>query len=204
MRGRDIKRYRYDWAGLWLINTHNGVKGKYPRIDINEYPTIKAYLDSFGTKVTKRSDQGDTPYNLRNCVYMDDFDRPKIVYPNMTKYLPFVYDEKHFLTNQKCFIITGKFTAFLTAFFNSSLFKYCFRDSFPELQGGTRELSKIFFDKIPVIEVDGETDSKFKALVDDIQQEYTKEKAIEIDNIIFEMYKLSDDEKSEIGFVEIK
>ena len=204
MRGRDIKRYGYDWAGLWLINTHNGVKGKYPRIDIKYYPAIKAHLDSFGTKVTNRSDQGDTPYNLRNCAYMDDFNKPKIVYPNMTKYLPFVYDEKQFVTNQKCFIITGKYTAFLTAFFNSSLFKYCFRDSFPELQGGTRELSKIFFDKIPVIKVDQETDSKFKALVDDIQKEYTREKAIKIDNIMFDMYGLTEEEKRTIGFVEIK
>lgn len=203
MRGRDIKRYGYDWAGLWLINTHNGVKGKYPRIDINDYPVIKAHLDSFGTKVTNRADQGDTPYNLRNCAYLDDFDKPKIVYPNMTKYMPFVYDEKQFVTNQKCFIITGRFTAFLTVFFNSSLFKYCFRDSFPELQGGTRELSKIFFDKIPVIKVDQETDAKFKALVDDIQKEYTKEKAIKIDNIIFEMYGLTEEEKRTIGFVEI-
>ena len=204
MRGRDIKRYGYDWAGLWLINTHNGVKGKYPRIDINDYPVIKAHLDSFGTKVTNRADQGDTPYNLRNCAYLDDFNKPKIVYPNMTKYMPFVYDEKQFVTNQKCFIITGRFTAFLTAFFNSSLFKYCFRDSFPELQGGTRELSKIFFDKIPVIKVDKETDSKFKALVDEIQREYTREKAINIDNIIFDMYGLNEEEKRTIGFVEIK
>ncbi len=122
----------------------------------------------------------------------------------MTKFLPFYFDTKGFYQNDKSFMITGNHIAFLIAFLNSSLFKYCFIDNFPELQGGTRELRKIFFDKIPVIEVDGETDSKFKALVDDIQQEYTKEKAIEIDNIIFEMYKLSDDEKSEIGFVEIK
>ncbi|MBR2887984.1 MAG: type II restriction endonuclease [Bacteroidales bacterium] len=204
LRGRDIKRYGYDWAGLWLINTHNGVKGKYPRIDINDYPAIKAHLDSFGAKVSNRADQGDTPYNLRNCAYLDDFNKPKIVYPNMTKYMPFVYDEKQFVTNQKCFIITGRFTAFLTAFFNSSLFKYCFRDSFPELQGGTRELSKIFFDKISVIKVDKETDSKFKALVDEIQREYTREKAINIDNIIFDMYGLNEEEKRTIGFVEIR
>lgn len=49
----------------------------------------------------------------------------------MTKYLPFVYDDKEFLTNQKCFIITGKNVKFLTAFLNSSLFKYCLRDNFP-------------------------------------------------------------------------
>ena len=204
LRGRDIKRYGYDWANLWLINTHNGIKGVKPRIDINEYPAVKAHLDQYWDKISKRADKGDTPYNLRNCAYLDDFSQPKIVYPNMTKYLPFVYDDKKHLTNQKCFIITGENVAFLTAFFNSSLFKFCFRDSFPELQGGTRELSKIFFDKIPVIQVDFPTNEVFEKQLLDIQEEYTKSKAIEIDTMIFDLYNLSKEERQLIGFVEIE
>ena len=204
LRGRDIKKYGYDWANLWLINTHNGIKGVKPRIDINDYPAVKAHLDQYWDKISKRADKGDTPYNLRNCAYLDDFLRPKIVYPNMTKYLPFVYDDKQHLTNQKCFIITGENVAFLTAFFNSSLFKFCFRDSFPELQGGTRELSKIFFDKIPVIQVDFPTNELFEERLLDIQEEYTKSKAIVIDSIIFDLYNLSKEERELIGFVEIE
>ena len=204
LRGRDIKRYGYDWANLWLINTHNGIKGIKPRIDINDYPAVKAHLDQYWDKISKRADKGDTPYNLRNCAYLDDFFKPKIVYPNMTKYLPFVYDDKKHLTNQKCFIITGENVAFLTVFFNSSLFKFCFRDSFPELQGGTRELSKIFFDKIPVIQVDSPTNELFEERLLDIQKEYTKSKAIVIDSMIFDLYNLSKEERQLIGFVEIE
>jgi type I restriction-modification system DNA methylase subunit len=204
LRGRDIKRYGYDWAGLWLINTHNGVKGKFPRIDINDYPSVKAHLDQYWDKIEKRADQGDTPYNLRNCAYVDDFNKPKIIYPNMTKYMPFVYDDSAYTTNQKCFIITGKNVAFLTAFFNSSLFKFCFRDSFPELQGGTRELSKIFFDKIPVINVDSSIERKFKDIVQDIQLYYTKEKAHQIDIMFFDLFNLSDEERSVIGFIDFE
>ena len=126
------------------------------------------------------------------------------MYPNMTKYLPFVYDNEQHLTNQKCFIITGENVAFLTAFLNSSLFKFCFRDSFPELQGGTRELSKIFFDKIPVIQVDFPTNGLFEERLLDIQKEYTKSKAIEIDTMIFDLYNLSKEERELIGFVEIE
>ena len=100
-------------------------------------------------------------------LFLEDFYKPKIIYPNMTKYMPFVYDDKEYVTNQKCFIITGNHVAFLTAFLNSSLFKYCFRDSFPELQGGTREMSKIFFDKIPVIKVNDEIEFEFAFLVND-------------------------------------
>lgn len=204
LRGRDIKRYVYDWANLWLINTHNGIKGVKPRIDVNDYPAVKAHLDQYWDKISKRADKGDTPYNLRNCAYLDDFSQPKIVYPNMTKYLPFVYDDKKHLTNQKCFIITGENVAFLTVFFNSSLFKFCFRDSFPELQGGTRELSKIFFDKIPVIQVDFPTNKLFEERLLDIQKEYTKSKAIVIDSMIFDLYNLSKEERQLIGFVEIE
>ena len=71
LRGRDIKRYGYDWANLWIINTHNGIKGVKPRIDINEYPAVKAHLDQYWDKISKRADKGDTPYNLRNCAYLE-------------------------------------------------------------------------------------------------------------------------------------
>ena len=203
LRGRDIKRYGYDWADLWIINTHNGIKGKLTRVDVNEYPAIKAHLDQYWDKISKRTDKGDTPYNLRNCAYMEDFLKPKIIYPNMTKYMPFVYDNKAYYTNQKCFIITGQSLAYLTAFFNSSLFKFCFRESFPELQGGTREMSKIFFDRIPVLQVNDEDNEKFVELVNDIQREYSKEKAIQIDERLFNLYDLTTEEREAIGFVDI-
>ena len=203
LRGRDIKRYGYVDNGLYLINTHNGIRGRIPRINIDDYPAVKAHLNRYWNKIEKRTDKGDTPYNLRNCAYLEDFHKPKIIYPNMTKYMPFVYDNDRYVTNQKCFIITGKHVSFLTAFLNSSLFKYCFRDSFPELQGGTREMSKIFFDKIPVLKVVDEFDAEFEVLVNDIQRKYTKEKAITIDNKIFDLYKLNDNERIEIGYVEI-
>ncbi|MEK6510648.1 TaqI-like C-terminal specificity domain-containing protein [Myroides odoratimimus] len=210
LRGRDIKRYGYDFADLWLISTHNGIKEKnLKRIFIEGYPAIKKHLDQYYTQLEKRSDKGDTLYNLRNCAYMEDFSRPKVIYPNMTKFLPFVYDDKGFLTNQKCFIITGEKIAFLTAFLNSSLFKYCFRDNFPELQGGTRELSKVFFDKITVLKVTDEINQQFEKLILNIQSLKTENKKtknieIQVDNIIFDLYDVTVEERTEIGFIEIQ
>ena len=202
LRGKDIKRYGYKWADLWLINTHNGIKDKIEKIHIENYPAIKKHLDKYWKKIENRADQGDTPYNLRNCAYMDDFFKPKIIYPNMTKYMPFVYDDKNFFTNQKCFIITGECIAFLTLFLNSSLFKYCFRESFPELLGGTRELSKVFFDKIPVKKM---PDSEhIISMLKDIQNEFTEEKAKKIDDYIFSLYNLTEEERNIIGYIEIK
>ena len=137
-------------------------------------------------------------------MFMEDFSKPKIIYPNMTKYLPFYYDNDRYLTNQKCFIITGKNIAYLTAFFNSSIFKYCFIDNFPKLGENGREMSKIFFDKIPVYEVSDKQNQQFIYVVEDIQKEYTKQKAQKIDSMLFDLYGLTTEERKVIGFVEIQ
>ena len=214
LRGRDIKRYGYDWANLYLIAT-------FPsrHYDIDKYPAVKEYLLSFGIerleqtgkthvvngeKVKARKKTNNKWFETQDSIsYWEEFLKPKIIYPNMTKYLPFVFDNKKYLTNQKCFIITGKYVAYLTAFFNSSLFKYCFRDSFPELQGGTRELSKIFFDKIPVYKVSYTQNLQFQDAVEDIQKEYSKQKAQRIDSMLYDLYSLTEEERKAIGFVEI-
>ena len=133
----------------------------------------------------------------------EDFSKPKIMYPNMTKYLPFYYDEKGFYQNDKSFMITGAHVSYLAAFLNSSLFKFCFRDNFPELLGGTRELRKIFFDKTPVLQVSDYTNGIFREKVNAIQSNYTKEQAKEIDTRLFDLYNLTDDERKIIGLVEI-
>ena len=187
-----------------MINTHNGIRGQVERIQIEDYPAIKMHLDKYWDKIEKRADQGDTPYNLRNCAYMDDFNKPKIMYPNMTKYMPFYYDKKGFYQNDKSFMITGKHIPFLTAFLNSSLFKFCFRDNFPELLGGTRELRKIFFDKISVIKVSDEINNDFKREVTNLQSNYTREKATTIDRMLFDLYGLTEEERKVIGYIEIK
>ena len=169
LRGRDIKRYGYVENGLFLINTHNGIRGKLPRIDINDYPAVKAHLDRYWDKISARADKGDTPYNLRNCAYLEDFSKPKIIYPNMTKYMPFTYDNQGYLANQKCFIMTGMHLPYLTAFLNSNIFKICYRDCFPELQGGTRELSKIFFENIRIPQIDKLIEYDIENMLEDAQ-----------------------------------
>lgn len=100
--------------------------------------------------------------------------------------------------------MVGRHISYLTAMFNSSLFKYCFRDDFGTLFGGARTLSKIFFDKIPVKEVTDEVDAEFRKLVLDIQADYSAEKAKAIDQKIFDLYGLTPDEREAIGYIDIK
>ncbi len=203
LRGRDINRYRADWNGLWLIDTHNGY-GDIPPISIENYKAIKRHLDKFYPELEKRRDKGITPYNLRNCAYHAEFEKEKIIYPNMTKFLPFVYDNKNMYTNQKCFIITGKDLKYLLGWLNSKIFRSIFRDSFPELQGGTRELSKIFFKKIPVPIVT-ENNKKISQAVEFMVDKILAAKKVdisadttiiedEIDQLFYRLYALNREE----------
>ncbi len=156
VRGRDIIPYGISEYNF-LINVHNGIKTKIPPIPpivIDNYSAIKKHLDNFYPKLEKRGDKGDTPYNLRNCAYLEEFSKPKIIYPNMTSVFPFMYDEAQMLTNQKCFILTVQDESisllFLTSVFNSTLAKLWIWYNCPELQGGTREISKVYFEHFPV------------------------------------------------------
>ena len=122
LRGRDIKRYGYNWAELWLINTHNGVKGKIPRIRIEDYPAIKAHLDLYWDKIKDRADQGDTPYNLRNCAYLEEFMKPKIVYREIGFEMDACIVPEEWFVNNKLYLVTGEKIEYLLAFLNSKAF----------------------------------------------------------------------------------
>ena len=155
-RGRDIFAYGIS-DSEFLINVHNGIKEKNPPllpIRIDDYPAIKKHLDAFYPMLEKRGDKGDTPYNLRNCAFWEEFASPKIIYPEITAFLPFMYDESGMFSNNKSFILTAQDDSvsllFLTALFNSSLAKLWIWYNCPELQGGTREIRKAYFEHFPV------------------------------------------------------
>ena len=216
LRGRDIQKYYADFSDLWLLfipwhfplhkqKDISGVSEDAEKEFKKQYPEIYSHLEKFKKELSDRN-KAETGiryewYALQRfgANYWEEFFKPKIIYPNMTKYLPFVYDKGSFFTNQKCFIITGNFLGYLTAFFNSSLFKYCFRENFPELLGGTRELSKIFFDGIPVKPVSEEIENEFLSLITKIQKDKsknidTRELELTIEKKLAEIYELSEKE----------
>ena len=188
LRGRDIKRYGYEFADLYLLFipwhfplhlVEPEIKGASKEAEEafeNQYPAIYNHLLQYKTELSNRN-KAETGiryewYALQRwgANYWEDFSKQKIVYPNMTKFMPFLLDKKNFITNQKCFIMTGEKLAYLTAFFNSNIFKICYRDNFPDLQGGTRELSKIFFEQVKIPDVEDSIDIDFDILVDDVQK----------------------------------
>lgn len=187
--------------------------------DIEQYPAVKEYLLSFGIerleqtgkehnvngeKIKARKKTSNEWFETQDRIsYWEDFSKPKVMYPNMTKFMPFYYDERGFYQNDKSFMITGTHVPYLAAFLNSSLFKFCFRDNFPELLGGTRELRKIFFDKIPVKKISDSVNDTFRCKVNKIQSNYTKEQTFEIEMLLFDLYNLTDKEHKVIGFIVI-
>ena len=124
LRGQDIRRYEINYKDLYLINTHNGYKfndEKIPEIKIDDYPSIKEYLNEFEPTLSKRGDKGKTPYNLRNCAYLEEFNKEKIVYGQISKIPKFSYDLSKFILNDTAFIITGEKLKYLLVMLNSNL-----------------------------------------------------------------------------------
>ena len=153
LRGRDIKRYGYVDNGLFLINTHNGIRNKLPRIDINDYPAVKAHLDQYWDRISARADKGDTPYNLRNCAYWEDFSKPKIMYSEIVRSPQFYLDEQgQFFPEATTFILTGEHLQYLYNIFHSKVFTYFFKHFYAG--GGLGEdgyrYKKVFFEKLPI------------------------------------------------------
>ena len=202
LRGRDIKKFYYDYQDLWLINAHNGNKEKNINpINIKEYPAIKAFLDLHWDKLSIRTDMGDTPYNLRSCAYLEYFDMPKIIYPDITKFLPFTFDREQFYTNDRCFFITGSDLEYLVCLLNSNLFKYCFKDDFPELQGNSKKLLKIIFEQLSIKKMPSLEQQPFINKVNKILSLKTQDPKAdtqaleqEIDSMVYELYGLSEEE----------
>jgi len=94
--------------------------------------------------------------------------------------------------------------AYLTAFLNSKLFRFAFKDYFPELLGETRELSKVFFERITVLPVDEATNSIFEKWINDIvllKKEHKPTIQIEesIERKLKEIYALTDTEAGLLG-----
>jgi len=193
LRGRDIKRYEYVDNGLYLINTHNGIKGKLPRIDINDYPAVKAHLDQYWDKISVRADKGDTPYNLRNCTYLEDFLRPKIIWKRIGSILRFSFDNKGCLGLDSTCFAAGEHIGYLCCVLNSLMGHYLLKDA-PKTGTGDLLVSVQAIEpaRIPY---NAQYDRQLSSLLDIqlINSSNTTEK--EINDIVFTMYGLSPNER---------
>ena len=168
LRGRDIKRYSYDWAGLWVINTHNGVKEEgIPPVNIQEYPILKAHLDQYADKLQARADKGDTPYNLRNCAYIKDFDRPKIVWGEISDRSKFAYEYKgEFIPEATTFLLVGRDLPYLLCVLNAPLSEWFFSKIGTTTGVGTVRWKKYTIQELLIPTISEAQKTQFTTLVD--------------------------------------
>ena len=195
LRGRDIKRYGYEFADLYLINTHNGIKEKgIKRIDIDDYPAVKAHLDTFYEQLEKRQDKGDTPYNLRNCAYIEDFYSQVLAWQRITKENQFCLTEKGMVILDSMAFISRieQYKYWLLALLNSKLIYAWVKWNVHEYGDTGFRLSNQYVQEIPIIfPKDKEIEQEIITLSN--EKQYPK-----IDDLIYKLYGLSE---KEINFI---
>ncbi|WP_120992086.1 class I SAM-dependent DNA methyltransferase [Helicobacter pylori] len=215
LRGKDIKRYSYEWAGEWVINTHNGytsaLKSKIPPVDIEKYPAIKVHLDSHFDTIATRSDQGDTPYHLRNCAYLEDFEKEKIVYGEIVQEPRFYLDSGecelgYFYAEATSFILTGEHLHYLLGILHSKLITFAFKTFYAG--GGLGEsgyrYKKAFIERLPIPKITEKNQELADKITDGAKQilalkkkdpkANTQELEKEIDALVYRLYNLTDEE----------
>jgi hypothetical protein len=140
--GEDVRRYALKFRNRYLIWTYIGVP-------INQYPAVFRHLEQYQAQLEKRSDQGNYWWELRHCDYYADFEKPKIVYPNICMQSEFAYDFDGFYSNQKTFIIPGA-DMYLLALLNCNVTNFIFEIALPKLRGGFFEPSYVFMKYVPI------------------------------------------------------
>ncbi len=215
LRGKDIKRYSYEWAHLWVINTHNGYtsafKSKIPPIDIEKYPATKAHLDAHWDTIATRCDQGDTPYHLRNCAYLEDFEKEKIVYGEIVQEPRFYLDNGecelgYFYAEATSFILTGEHLCYLLGMLHSKLITFAFKTFYAG--GGLGEsgyrYKKAFIERLPIPKITEKNQELADKITDCAKQilvlkekdpkANTQRLEKEIDALVYQLYNLTDEE----------
>lgn len=211
LRGRDIKRYSYEWAGLWVIGTFPSLK-----LDIEQYPALKQYLSQFLPRIEQSGEKGCRKKTSNkwfetqdNIAYYEEFEKEKIVYPNMNKEFIAFFDNEFFLLNQKCFILSHqsnnkKELLYLTALLNSNVNFYYFKQIGAKLGASGYEMSKIFVEKLPIPKINSKNqkiadelinlaDEILKAKEQD-KNANTQELENKINSLVYKLYNLTEEE----------
>jgi hypothetical protein len=223
LRGRDIEKYRYRWAGLWIIvipagwtNKHKGRKN--PEEFFKEsFSSLYNHFMSFsnikgkGKGLFDRDDQGDYWWELRHCDYYSEFEKEKIVWQEMSHEPSFAYDDKKFYTNQTAYIMTGKNLKFILGLLNSKISKWYMQSLAYSLSEGAQRWIKQYVEQLPLPPITKENQpiaDQIAQKVDQIltltqsedydtnqeKQQHVKNLEHEIDQLVYKLYGLTEEE----------
>ena len=220
LRGRDIGRYYYKWAGLWLIATFPAL-----RLDIENYPALKKYfLDNFDIRQLEQSGKKypELGFNARkktnnkwfetqdNIAYYPEFEKEKIVFNQITQDYSFAFDNNKIYVNQSSYIMTGQNLKLILAILNSSFVKFVYKNFYSG--GGIEgEITIFTLEQLPIPPITPQNQhiaSKIEEKVNQIlsitqsedypenpqKQEEVKKLEKEIDQLVYELYELTEEE----------
>lgn len=180
VRGRNIKKYTINDSKTWLINSHNGYK-TIPRIDVKkDHPVIYKHLLNYKNKLIARNDQGNHWSNLRNCTYIDEFIKPKIIWLTLTDSPNFAYDEEGYFINNSAYFFTGPNLKYVLSVLNSKTVHWYFNQIATRSGQGTNRWEKTYVEQIPIPDISSELKLLFNILVDYVTYIKKQEKALNL------------------------
>lgn len=210
LRGRDIKRYEYNFADLWLIATFPSRK-----YDIDAYPAIKKHLLSYGierleqtgkkhvvngVEIKSRKKTSNKWFETQDSIsYWDDFSKQKIIFQEMVQSPSFCLDnDKHFVCLDTGRIIVGEKLEYLLGLLNSKLFFFSIKYFYGGggLGGNGVRMKHTFFQQFSAYVPSIDEENYFKKIFEDT---ISAEISAEIDNFFYSKYSLS---KEEISLIE--
>lgn len=209
LRGRDVGRYYYVWHNLWLINTHNGLRGELPRINVEkDYPAIYKYLLRYQDKLEIRLNKGSHWTNLRNCAYFQELEKPKIIWGELSDKPKFAFDDEGFLPEATLFAMTGDNLKYLLGILNSKIGLWYFEQISTSSGMGTSRWKKYKIELFPIKDTDQTDKEEVSRIVDQIialtksddyltnpaSQAKVHEYEHQVDKMVYKLYDLTPDE----------
>ena len=170
LRGRDIKRYGYDWANLWLIyipwhfpyqfdESIQGASKKAEDAFREQYPAVYSHMLQYKEPLSKRN-KAETGIRYEwyamqrwGAKYWEDFSRPKIVYPETTQGAYFAFDDKGLYIDKTCFMLITDDAEYLQHTLSSRLFEFAYKRIFSSVELGEHgyQYNKHALVKLPII-----------------------------------------------------
>lgn len=214
LRGRDIRKWKTNWAGLYLITIASSANREWPwskgeseakarPLFAKAYPAIYRHLSQYEEKLRIRDDQGKFWWELRSCVYWEEFERPKIVYPDIAQSSKFTrVESKTFLGNTAYMIPTDE--EWLVGLLNSRLIWWFYLNISSIIQGGFVRFIAQYMGQVPIPYA---TDIQKAPIIERVRKilAYPDSPAVpcleaEIDKLVYELYGLT---AEEIAIVEV-
>lgn len=158
LRGRDVKRWQVEWAGLYLITFPFGFHEK-----LKNYPAILRHLSQYeddlrkrGQCTSSRNGKGEGQHhwleldNNPKETYLAEFEQPKIFVPAIEDGVEYAPDLTGYYGNDKTNIIVTEEWRYVLAVLNSSVSWWITQQTFSGKQGGFYEFKPMYVSQLPI------------------------------------------------------